>query len=152
MIICVPVLIVNNHECGVRCRINNVSNTLFIWRYTQLLVILFYKSSWTWDTCFAFASSAVCVVNVWLTMRNRNMFPSLREVQQYNHIFDYKMFRQKTSVKTIKTTHFLVISTRKKFICNSWLGTKLKPRHIRVLFEIQWRRRLFHQRSKKCFF
>ena len=31
------------------------------WRYAQLLVILFHKSFWTWDACFAFASSAVCV-------------------------------------------------------------------------------------------
>ena len=27
------------------------------WRYTLLLVILFHQSSWTLDTCFAFASS-----------------------------------------------------------------------------------------------
>ena len=49
-----------------------------IWRYTQLLVILFHESSWTWDTRFAFASSAV-----WSESETR--VPSSRGlVKQYN--------------------------------------------------------------------
>ena len=34
-----------------------IFNCSKFWRFTQLLVILFHKSFWTWDTCFAFASA-----------------------------------------------------------------------------------------------
>jgi len=33
-----------------------VAHSKEVWKYTQLLVILFHKSSWTWDTCFALTS------------------------------------------------------------------------------------------------
>ena len=39
----------------INLMLSTFGETIWIWRYTQLLVILFYQSSWTWDTCFAFA-------------------------------------------------------------------------------------------------